>query len=375
MPVKWSTPAIQVAMRFFGALLGALIFGCIFILIQSLQSEGFPNEAFRKAFVLLLFYGLCMAVLNVAFFALIGHWNRDRDFSLRLALQALAAFLFTAILTVWIAGHLILLIYPDVDVLQPRQYLLVSFYTLLFGLPVFLYIAAHAAWKKALQRVREKEVAQERLEKELLAARLQALQAQTNPHFLFNTLNSIAALIATDPARAEATVERLAGLFRYATDSHDGRLASLGEEIAVIEDYLAIEKVRFGDRLQTSVTVDPRLENCRVPPLLLQPLVENAIKHGVSRREDETAVEVRIQEAAPGKLRFTVRNQGPAPDPEKSWQGVGLSNVRSRCRALFGDDFSFRLSQSKPGWTEAELEIPHGSPAATNPPGETGVAR
>jgi sensor histidine kinase YesM len=369
--MKWSAPFRSVAIKFFFALFGALIFGGIFVAIQIAQTESFSFE-FRRGFVLLTFYGVCMAALNLFFFALIERWNRNQYRVLRLALQALAAFLLTAILSVWIAGHLILFIYPDLDVLQPRQYLLVSFYSMMFGLPVFLYLAVNDMWKKALQRIREKEVAQERLEKELLAARLQALQAQTNPHFLFNTLNSIAALIATDPARAEATVERLAGLFRYATDSHDGRLAPLGEEVAVIEDYLAIEKVRFGDRMRASVWLDPRIVNCRVPPLLLQPLVENAIKHGVSRREDETAVEVRIESTAPGRLRFAVRNQGPPPAAETSWQGVGLSNVRSRCRALFGDKFSFRLTQTEPGWTKAELEIPHGSAPTQSQPAQQG---
>ncbi len=232
---------------------------------------------------------------------------------------------------------------------------------------MFLYLAVRELWKKALERVREKELAEERLEKELLAARLQALQAQTNPHFLFNALNSIAALIATDPAQAEATVERLAGLFRYATDRHDGRSVRLAEEVAVVDDYLAIEKVRFGDRLQCRITVDPALLDCRVPPLLLQPMVENAVKHGVAVRECETVLEV-TADVSLGEHRSDEGTQpGSGPGARNRVEGVGLQNLQSRCRALFGDRFRFSLIQASPGWTVAELEIPREEPAETGP--------
>jgi hypothetical protein len=344
--------------RFLLTLLFSFIFGGAFILILTVQYPHFSVELVRRCFVLLFFYGLTMSVLSLTLFPLIGRWNRRKGLSANLILQALVVFLFSALLTTWIGGHLILLIYPDFDALKPQQYMTLSFYTMVFGLPFFLYVVVHELWKKALRQVREKELTEERLEKELLAARLQALQAQTNPHFLCNALNSIAALIATDPAGAEATVERLAGLFRYAMDSRDGRLASLAGEMGVIEDYLAIEKVRFGERLHLQIVVDPIALKFRVPPLLLQPLVENAIKHGVSQREDETAVEINVEPVSENKLRFMVRNQGPPPTPEESWRGVGLSNMRSRCRTLFGDNFTFRLSEPSPGWIEAELVIP-----------------
>jgi sensor histidine kinase YesM len=321
----------------------------------------------RRAFTLLVFYVVCMLLLNTFLFGGITRlrrWQdltgrrRSQDVTVGLVLLALAAFLVSAVLTTWICGHLILYIYPDMRVLGLDQYLMVSLCSAVFGIPAFLYLVVRELWKKALTRVREKEVAQERLEKELLAARLQALQAQTNPHFLFNALNSIAALITSDPKRAEATVERLASLFRYVTDRHDGCWVQLSEEIAVVEDYLAIEKVRFGDRLQWRVAVDPTLLGCRVPPLLLQPLVENAVKHGVATREDETTLEV-VVGALPGdRLRMIVRNQGPPPAPEPEWRGVGLTNLRSRCRTLFAGRFRFDLSQVTPGWTAAALEIP-----------------
>ncbi len=356
--MKSSHPTRVIIKRMAFALFGALFFGGAFIMISAITSPSFSTEAVRRGFVLLGLYGICMVALNTLFFAIIERRQRTQDLSFGLIFQALLAFLTSAVLTTFIGGHLIRFFYPDVDVLGFGQYLLVSFYTMIFGLPVFLYMVVRELWKNALERVREKELTEERLEKELLAARLQALQAQTNPHFLFNALNSIAALIASDPAQAEATVERLAALFRYVTERHDGRWVPVEEEMAVIEDYLAIEKVRFGDRLNCRVFVDPSLLGYRVPPLLLQPLVENAVKHGVAAREDASTLEVLVEPADGDKVRMVVRNQGPPPVSEVDWRGVGLSNLSSRCRTLFGDRFRFRLSQGKPGWTEAELQIP-----------------
>jgi LytS/YehU family sensor histidine kinase len=307
---------------------------------------------------LLLLYIACMVAFTSLAFGLIGRLHPAPALTPRLIVLAFFGFLISAVLSTWIGGRLIQFIYPGMDVLNIRQYLMVSLFTLTFGIPVFLYMAVRELWKSTLEKVREKEVAQERLEKELLAARLKALQAQTNPHFLFNTLNSIATLISTDPGRAEATVERLAALFRYALDQHDGQKVPLREEVQVVENYLAIEKTRFGDRLEYHLSIDPAALDCQVPPLLLQPLVENAVKHGVSKREEDTCVEVSVKAGPAGILRFLVRNRGPAPAPEELWRGVGLDNLRSRCRAVYGDAFRFSLRQLQPGWTQAELEIP-----------------
>jgi sensor histidine kinase YesM len=348
-----------VGKRLLFALAGAMLFGGLFILVEAMREPAFSGEGVRRAFVLLAIYGICMVVLNTVFFALIERWSAPAwRISFSLIAQAFGAFLLAAVLTTWTGGHLIRLMYPEMNFLGLDQYVRIAFYCLAFGIPVFLYMVARGLWQSALEKVKEKELTQERLERELLAARLQALQAQTNPHFLFNALNSIATLIATDPARAEATVERLASLFRYALDRHDGRYVPLSEEIRVVEDYLAIEKTRFGDRLNSLIAVDSAVLALRLPPLLLQPLVENAVKHGVAQREDETAVEVTCESVPDGRIRLSVANDGPAPAPESGWSGVGLENLLSRCRTLFGSGFTFRLWQPRPGWTLAELEIP-----------------
>jgi hypothetical protein len=359
--MKSLSPAARIVKQILLTLLFGFAISGTFIVIEVLRYPHYPIENVRRMVVLSVFYSLSMTMFNLTLFPIIGRWHRRKELSISLIVQAFSIFLLAAILTVWIGGHLTLFIYPDFNVLHPQQYITASLYTMVIGIPVFLYLVVRDLWKKALQKVREKELAEERLEKELLAARLQALQAQTNPHFLYNALNSIAALIATDPAGAETAVERLASLFRYAMESHDGRSAALAEEIGVIEDYLAIEKIRFGERMQLQIAIDPSLLECRIPPLLLQPLVENAIKHGVSQREDPTAIEIKA-EAEGEKLRFIVRNQGLPPAWEDS-RGVGLRNMRSRCQTLFGENHTFRLFEAAPGWIEAELVIPWGPPA------------
>ena len=128
----------------------------------------------------------------------------------------------------------------------------------------------------------EKELAEERTRKLAAETRLRSLESWIHPHFLFNTLNSISALIASDPARAEQIVGRLATLLRASLDSSNHSLIPLRQEIAMVESYADIERVRFGDKLRASVKVPPELQETKVPPLSVQSLVENAVKHGIT---------------------------------------------------------------------------------------------
>jgi two-component system sensor histidine kinase AlgZ len=172
-----------------------------------------------------------------------------------------------------------------------------------------------------------------------LRAELGALRAQVNPHFLFNALNSIAALVRTRPAEAEAVTEHLADLFRYSLRASEQPSVTLAEEVASVETYLAIERARFRDRLQATVAVPEASLGLRVPSLILQPLVENAVKHGVSRVEGPCEVRVEVL-ATGGALVLRVTDTGPGFDEADAevvlGRGVGLRNVRDRLRAHFG---------------------------------------
>ena len=171
-------------------------------------------------------------------------------------------------------------------------------------------------------------------------ARFEALQARIRPHFLFNSMNTIASLIRTRPAEAERTVEDLADLFRAALGADDA-LGTLGEELDLIERYLHIEQLRLGDRLRIEMDVADLPRELSVPRLLLQPLVENAVYHGIQPRADGGTVSV-TGRRLPGAIEIVVRNPLP-PDAPPSRNGVSLANTRARIEYHFGTRGELRV--------------------------------
>jgi two-component system sensor histidine kinase AlgZ len=201
------------------------------------------------------------------------------------------------------------------------------------GVPVYLisavvhylllaFEASHAAERRALEsQVSARE------------AELRALRAQLNPHFLFNSLNSINALVGADPEGARRMCERLGDFLRRTLALGARETVPLGEELALVDRYLDIEQVRFGERLRVERAVDPAALSCIVPPLLLQPLVENAIKHGVQAVVEGGAV--RLEARREGSvLVLTVENPLDPDAPARPGEGVGLENVRRRLAAV-----------------------------------------
>ncbi|HEY4306361.1 MAG TPA: histidine kinase [Gemmatimonadaceae bacterium] len=201
----------------------------------------------------------------------------------------------------------------------------------------------------------DERVARERSDQELrrLAAEseLRALRAQLNPHFLFNALNTLGHLVQTAPDRAMSTLYRLTGLLRAVLRKTDGQFVTLGEEIEIIASYLDIERERFGERLNVEIDVPRELQSVRLPPLLLQPLVENAVKHGISplRAGGTVAIRVTHDEDADGNetLRLVVSDSG-AGMTQPSRQGVGLSNIELRLQHYFKGDAHLAID-SEPG--------------------------
>jgi hypothetical protein len=189
----------------------------------------------------------------------------------------------------------------------------------------------------------------------LLSTELEALQARINPHFLFNTLNSIAALIREDPARAEAMTLQLSALFRYTLQAPRAGLVTLGEELVIVQGYLAIEQERLGARLTAEIEVDAALYDQRIPALTIQPLVENAIKHGIAT--GVAGGSVRVRGWREGDLvHVTVVNSGSG-EGQAAGTGEGLESVRRRLRATFGARSSLTLKTAT-GATEARVTFP-----------------
>lgn len=217
------------------------------------------------------------------------------------------------------------------------------------------------------QRYRERELSAtqlkfstSKLEAQLAQARLEALRMQLQPHFLFNALNSISVLMREDVEAANRMLVELSNLLRLTLATDTAHEISLKKEIELIESYLLIQQTRFQDRLQVSMIIDPTALDTRVPSLILQPLVENAIKHGIAARAGSEKIEI-CAERWNGNLKLQVCDNGPGltRHPEGKHQlGIGLSNTRDRLERLYGGDHRLQLDNRDEGGVCATIIIP-----------------
>jgi two-component system, LytTR family, sensor kinase len=204
----------------------------------------------------------------------------------------------------------------------------------------------------------EKKLEQQQMR--LNEARLAALSSQINPHFLFNTLNSVAALIRLDPEQARQVVHRLSKILRRLLRQQEN-LTTLGEELSFIEDYLSIEMVRFGDNLRFVKEIDPATLDLLVPSMLLQPLVENSIRHGLSSKVDGGTIRVRSRMAGK-RLQILVEDDGVGISEAKLAtlfeHGIGVTNVNERLKVLFGGDYRMWIDSRLGEGTSTGIELP-----------------
>jgi sensor histidine kinase YesM len=206
--------------------------------------------------------------------------------------------------------------------------------TLGFGGGMMAYEVMRVRLEATTAELRAKELERERAEKLAAEARLASLESRLHPHFLFNTLNAISALIPEDPARAEQLVEQLAALLRFSLDAGERHTVPLGTELAIVRAYLGIEQARLGDRLRCAVEVADGLHTCEVPPLALHTVVQNSVKHVAAARSGAT--EIRIgAEMQNGRLRLGVWDAGPWFSLDTVPPGHGLDTLRARLDALY----------------------------------------
>jgi hypothetical protein len=225
----------------------------------------------------------------------------------------------------------------------------------MFGPWLFAYFFYHLSdglTRSEFERLRLAATAKE--------SELRALKSQVNPHFIFNSLNSLRALIEEDPARARGAVTRLAGLLRYALQSAQLETVPLQDELRIINDYLALEQVRFEERLRFRVDAAPDTLALPVPPLLLQTLVENAVKYGVAPRPEGGEIAIRTW-LENGTLRLEVANPGtlaPVLPGDDGSTGLGIKNAAERLRLLFGENARLLLQAVTPDRVLADVSIP-----------------
>jgi two-component system, LytTR family, sensor kinase len=210
------------------------------------------------------------------------------------------------------------------------------------------------------RKYRERELRALQLETRLAQAQLDALKMQLHPHFLFNTLNSISVLMSEDVVAARRMLTRMSELLRASLENVGRHEVTLREELDFLKNYLEIEQTRFQDRLAVRMEIEPEVLDARVPNLILQPLVENAIRHGVAPRAQPGLIEISAAREN-GAVRLRVRDNGPGLQSsalENLNKGIGISNTQARLHQLYGAGHRFEMKNANGGGLEVAIEIP-----------------
>lgn len=241
-----------------------------------------------------------------------------------------------------------------------RQWLSWIFTTLPFGVAVYLCVVGIEHAIRYFTEARERDVQVARLSEQLAGARFAALRAQVNPHFLFNTLNTIAVLVRdNDRQAAVRIIEQLSEVLRTTLSSHRADEVPLGEELVLVRQYVAIEEARFSDRLRPEFNINDALLPALIPSFALQHLVENAIRHGIARRPDAGQLLIAARRDD-GVLEVSVSDDGVGIDAEFIIPaGHGIANTRGRLRALYGERASLEVARRAEGGTVAALRVPY----------------
>ena len=234
-----------------------------------------------------------------------------------------------------------------------------SFYFMV-GIIVYFAILLGTQAADFARRYRESQLRASRLESELSTAQLRSLRAQLQPHFLFNTLHAISALVASDPEAADRMIADLSDLLRLALEDVEAVEVTVRRELELVERYLSIERTRFADRLTVNFSIPPETLDAKVPSLILQPLVENAVRHGISRRQTPGWIDIRASRED-GRLWLRIRDggaMGDRPETGELREGVGFRTTRSRLEHLYGADSSFGYGVDSDGVFWVAVSIP-----------------
>jgi two-component sensor histidine kinase len=205
-------------------------------------------------------------------------------------------------------------------------------------------------------QLRTQQLEKERALKLLTQARLSGLESRLQPHFLFNTLNNISALISVNPLMAEEMIQRLATLLRVSLRSHTGRHVALRDEITLVQDYAEIEKIRLGERLTLTINIPTELEQLTVPPMTLQPLIENSIKYAISPRIEGGQIRVSAQQEN-GRLTLSIWDNGPGFAIDQIAPGHSIDNLTARLKNMFGGEAEISVSCEGQG-AEVKISMP-----------------
>lgn len=357
---------------FFGAL-----FVCgVFSMLSLKRAGGSANMMTEEVVTLPLIQNIIFAILAPLVFVVAARYPMQRPYATKRSLLYLAGgVLFTVI-------HVLLrvLSYPAWNYASKKyEWALINWRSLhvsvywpalktiflwnlvedIFAIYIPILVVAHAVLYYTKYRYRELRSVQ--LQAQLSDARLLALKSQLQPHFLFNTLHSISSLMLRDVRSADTMIARLSDLLRMSLEEPGEHVTSLKREMEFTQAYLEIEKIRFGDRLSVTFDVPPRILDVLVPQCLLQPLVENSIKHGISRRTSGGEITVRASTVG-DRLLLSVTDNGPENAPPRDRPvrfGLGLNATRERLRTLYGENQNLTLDFLSDGHVEVNILIPN----------------
>jgi two-component system, LytTR family, sensor kinase len=290
-------------------------------------------------------------------FELRDHFPRNLLFHIALSVVLSFVVLSAAVPLYWYLGYPNLVRNPTLLALYKNSAF--SIYYFHQGLTIYwtTLVVAHAV--RYYRELREKEAKASQLSAQLAQAQLEALRMQIHPHFLFNTLNSIAALLHKDIEAADIMIARLGDFLRLTLTRSNDQTVDLEQELEFLKCYLDIERTRFADRLIVEMEVEPQALPVAVPNLILQPIVENAIRHGVARQTSSGHIKIRGFKRN-GRLIVQVEDNGPGlqPSDNGSPQGIGLNNTRARLEKFYGGNYELKIANSSPHGVTVTLEIP-----------------
>lgn len=316
-------------------LLQTLLLNCVatifVILLNSSNGLSIRNIAFS------IIYSFCIG----SFCGLAVHFVVPKIFTLKRSFQIIGFgfSLFAAIYLGLILANSILYLLGFVKFanIVPLNWQILAFplaIGLVFGGGAYFYENARIKLEETEEQLRQKELDEAYAKTLATEAQLASLESRIHPHFLFNTLNSIAALIREEPILAEKTVEKLSALLRYSLDSNAKSLVSLKQELEITEKYLEIEKIRFDKRLNYKIVCEPNFLETQLPPLSLQTLVENSIKHVVSNTSEQTEISVSVTEIR-NSIEIEVCDNGKGFNENDLKENHGLDNLRKRLQTIF----------------------------------------
>jgi two-component system, LytTR family, sensor kinase len=347
----------------FGLILACWTLYGLFFGAQAIAQQAYWGEpiTWQKDLLSWLVCGYVWAILTPPVFYLSERFRLDRRNWTRAILIHLPASILFAILLlliyVAVSRFIGLPAKPKPFLLEFKNLFIVEFH---LGLLTYWAILGIKHATDYYRKYRERELLASQLETRLAQAQLQVLKMQLHPHFLFNTLHAISSLMHRDVEEADRMIARLSDLLRLTLENIGVQEVSLKQELEMLESYLLIEQTRFRDRLTIEMQIDPETLDARVPNLILQPLVENAIKHGISTRSRAGLVEIRASREN-GTLQLRVRDDGrglPVGQDANLREGVGLTNTRARLRQLYGAAHRVELTNAPEGGLVVYLSIP-----------------